>query len=345
MRNLTRERRALVALAIGGLVAVVARANYSLQPLGGMSDFDQVWIAARALLAGRDPYAALRTTGWPFPLYYPLTAAVVVMPYALLPVALARVAFIASGAALLAWALSRRDAWGPVGVFTGPMFVAFSLVQWSPLLTGATALPAILAGAVLAAKPTIGLAIGVAYFIEDGRRAGRALAGALVVLAASLALRPSWPATWLATIQDAPHLVAPVTLLPMGPFVLLALLRWRRPEARLLAALACVPQTFVLYEVLPLILVARSRQQLLGLTLLGDLAFAIIMLGIRSPTTPENLVLFVRASGQVLLWTLYLPCVVMVMRRPNEGRVPAWLDRALGGVRSAGRGSGPMKGG
>jgi len=29
-------------------------------------------------------------------------------------------------------------------------------------------------------------------------------------------------------------------------------------------------------------------------------------------------------SGQWIVWLLYLPCVVMVLRRPNEGAVPTW---------------------
>jgi hypothetical protein len=44
-----------------------------------------------------------------------------------------------------------------------------------------------------------------------------------------------------------------------GGFVaLLGLFRWRRPEARLLVALACVPQTMLLYEALPPFLIPRT---------------------------------------------------------------------------------------
>ena len=34
-------------------------------------------------------------------------------------------------------------------------------------------------------------------------------------------------------------------------------------------------------------------------------------------------------SGKLIVWLLYLPCVAMVLRRPNEGVVPAWLDARL----------------
>ena len=57
-------------------------------------------------------------------------------------------------------------------------------------------------------------------------------------------------------------MTAPVTYVTAGgPLILLALLRWRRPEARLLVALGCIPHTTMLYEALPLFLVARRWQE------------------------------------------------------------------------------------
>ena len=35
---------------------------------------------------------------------------------------------------------------------------------------------------------------------------------------------------------------------------------------------------------------------------------------------------FDRFAGAVLIATAYLPAVLVVLRRPNEGQMPAWLD-------------------
>lgn len=313
-----RVRRLLVALAISVAVGIVAHASYSHQPTGGMSDFDQVWIAANALRHGADPYAALRATGWPFPLYYPLTAAVVIMPFALLPVVWARVAFIAAGAGLLAWALGDipKRGWA---FLSGSFLGALIFAQWSPLIVGSVALPAFFAGMVLSAKPTIGLALGFAYFLPLSRRTLWAFAGGLTTLIASLILRPSWPSEFINAARYSPHIIAPVALLPMGPLLLLALLRWRRPEARLLTAMALVPHTIVMYASVPLFLVPKTRMETVLLVLLADVAFGISHFFLAPKhLDPVSLAKTVRMSGQLILALLYVPSLIMVLRRPNE---------------------------
>jgi hypothetical protein len=52
--------------------------------------------------------------------------------------------------------------------------------------------------------------------------------------------------------------------------------KWRRPEARLLAALACIPQTPVLYEVVPLFLLVRTFREAAVLVVLTGVAGRIV---------------------------------------------------------------------
>lgn len=317
----------LVALAIGLFVMLMAAVNYSYQPSGAMSDFDQVYIAARALLVHADPYTAVSATGWPFPLYYPGTAAVVVTPLALLPAAWARAAFMGIGAGLCAWGLARHRWYGLLGMLSGSFFAAFSLAQWAPLMVGAAFLSAGAAGAILSAKPTIGLAFACAYFVTGIRRIVWFLAGGLTVVVVSLLLRPSWPIEWLGAIKDAPNIFAIVTVLPWGPLVLLSVLRWRRPEARLLFAMACIPQTPFLYSALALFLVPVSRLEVMTLVLLSDAAwFLYRVFPNHLPPSPAVLAHYFRQTAWIPIILMYLPCVVMVLRRPNEGDVPAWLN-------------------
>jgi hypothetical protein len=105
----SRRARGTLAITVG---VVVALAGWHLQSIHShASDFAQVWYGARALIAGDNPYDVVgpgRSFPWPFPLLYPLTALIVAIPFAAIPLRLANVLWVASSAALLAWGLSRE---------------------------------------------------------------------------------------------------------------------------------------------------------------------------------------------------------------------------------------------
>jgi hypothetical protein len=307
----------LIALAVGLTVGIIAHVHAGTQPLGGMSDFDQVWVASSALRSGADPYAAVAATRWPFPLYYPITTATLTLPLTFISLASARVLFFAVSSALFAYVLAVRPH-RLLALLSGSFFLALLLVQWSPLMTGAASLSPVLAGAVWSAKPNIGLAIAVgtlrtwrAWFLT-------ALGGGLLT-AMSLLVLPGWPASFLNAAHHAPHVVAPITILPLGPIVLVALMRWRDADARLLVALACIPQTVALYGTLPLFLIPRTRRESMVIVLLSDVAFIITMWLL--PAIRQSRATTLAAStplvGTILIAFLYLPCVIMVLRRPN----------------------------
>jgi hypothetical protein len=304
-----RSMRWALALAIGVIVAPIA---WHIQTIHSHpSDFAQVWYGARALLAGDNPYDVVgpgRPFEWPFPLLYPVTALITAIPFAAIPLRFANVLWAACGAVMLAWAISGERLWTPrLWVFASwSYFAAVHLAQWSPLLTAAAFLP--WAGFVLAAKPTLGAAVFLAY------PSRRALVSALVLVFASIAVFPYWPFLWMRTLHGTSHMSAPVMHLSAGgPLILLSLLKWRRPEARLLAALACVPQTTLIYEAVPLFLVVNRWYEGLALSVLTFVAGA-------WPVPPQssdyNLSLW--ATGDVMVLSLYLPCVVFVLTRPNQ---------------------------
>ena len=71
------------AVAVAAAAGIVCWLSFRVPPVTS-SDFDQLHIAARALLAGTDPYAAVAARQ-PFPLFYPLPAVLVAVPFAWLP--------------------------------------------------------------------------------------------------------------------------------------------------------------------------------------------------------------------------------------------------------------------
>lgn len=107
--------------------------------------------------------------------------------------------------------------------------------QWSALIIGAALLPTW--GFCLRASRPSGQRFG-----SHSHRPRRWSEG-VGFLTLSLILFPSWPFSWLASLPAAVHIRAPVTFWG-GPLVLMALLKWRRPEARLLAAMACIPDAW-----------------------------------------------------------------------------------------------------
>jgi len=283
------------------------------------SDFVQPWAAARMLAQGQNPYELIgpgRPFEHQFLLIYPATAALAAMPFAWAPTRLADALFIGVGAGLLAWALTKRTLANPqLWVFASyAMLVSAQTVQWSPLLTAAALMPWL--GFLFAAKPTIGFAIFVAY------PSRAALIGMAAFSALTVAIWPYWLPAWLHNLPSITHMSAPVARLG-GPLILLALLKWRRADARLLAGLACMPQTPVLYEALPLFLLVRNFREATLLVVLTGLLGRIVLTTVT--TTDYNA--WMAINGRLMVWLLYLPCTAMILFRPNEGLTIDW--RAL----------------
>ncbi len=297
----TPTRRARVVAA--GLIAAAAAAYvlgfYGHQAPGTVSDLDAIWTAARALRAGQDPYAAIQSPPWPWTLQYPLPAVLLALPFSLLPVALARATFMGLSTGLLAYGLTRRAWWPLITLAGGQMFYALQSVQWTPLFTAAVLLPPLQVFWVL--KPTTGASLFAAY------PNWRAVVGGIMLVGLAFLAWPHWLDGWLAAVRGAPH--RPAILHPGGVLLLLALLRWRLPEGRQLAAMACMPLSPHLYEALPLMLVARTRGELLVLATCGTIGLA------AGAFTPH-------AVGQnhgaipwlVVFTTGYLPALFVVLR-------------------------------
>lgn len=325
----------LLALGVG--LAAAAFAWFGAQrvtPNGdARSDFDHLWFAARVLWAGGDPYAAIGPHAgaafrFQWPLYYPLTTVVAVLPLAALPLPVARAVFVGAPAALLAWYLARRSPWHPLGLLSYGVIDALGAAQWSVLTTAAALTP--LAGGLLALKPQAALAWVLATLSPRLLR-DVAIVG-LSLLAVSLWLEPEWIPRWLRTVSTATH-VRPLIVRPLAWPLLLALTRWRRLEARVLLAVALVPITPAPYELVPLLVVPRSRVQMLALVLCTWVAYAV----------QYQLVVHVAMARRVgvaqdaLLALVFLPALALVLRRPNVGAVPAWTADLARWVRARGR--------
>jgi len=248
-----------------------------------------------------------------------------VSPLALLPVDVARAIFVGGSASLLAYALT-QESWTRLPLFgSGALALAVLAAQWSPLLTALLCMPSL--AYLVPIKPNIGFAL-VAY-LPTTPVVRRVLASGIGLTLIACLILPSWPQDWLQLVRNAPHFTVPVSHLG-GPLLLLSLMRWRCPEARLLMALSVVPQNMVIYATLPLFLIPRTFRESLVMTTLNNTAFAFIILALGLPrTSAENYY-----NGDALVALCYLPCLVTILRRPNEGSMPDWIERAVDGVKN-----------
>lgn len=323
------KRLVLRGLFTAGLTALVvtyvtyhSRANPEF-----VSDFDQVWAGARAILQNKDPYGVVgpgREFSWRWPLYYPLPAIIAVAPLGLLPVIAARAVFAGTSAALLAWAVT-RDGWSRLPVFLSVSFmVTMELGQWSALYAAAFFMPSL--GAVAIAKPNFGFALVAA----SHRRHALiwVLTGALALLAVSQILQPGWHEAWLSNLRSADHF-KPHVLRPMGFLLLLAGLKWRRPEARWLLALALIPQAPSFYDQLLLSAICLTSRE----ALIFALSTVVLFFFVGFNTPQPDYASWGRLVGNGTLWICYFPTLVMVLRRPNEGALPPFLEYIVSRLR------------
>jgi hypothetical protein len=294
--------RLAIAVAVGVASAAYVHIFYRHQSALAVSDFDAIWTAARALRAGQDPYAAIATPPWPWDLQYPLPAVLVILPFSYLPLLAARAAFAALGAALLAYGLTRRALWPLIVLVSGQFFYALQSVQWTPLFTAGVLLPVL--RLLWLVKPTTGLALFAGYPQRY------TIAGGAVLFGLAFLVWPEWLAGWLTAVGRAPH--GPSALKPGGFLLLLALLRWRLPEARQLAVLACMPTSPHLYEALPLMLVARSRRELMILAVCGGLGLSVNAL-MPVPHGPDHGLV----SWAIVYGSAYLPALLVVLTHRN----------------------------
>jgi len=204
-------------------------------------------------------------------------------------------------------------------VMSGAYLSAMSLLQWSPLAACAILAPAAF-GWMVAGKPNLGMLTVAAA--RDRRALAWMVGWAVCLTLLAFVVLPSWLAAWRAAIADAAH-VRPYLLRPGGFLLLLGLLRWRRPEGRLLAVLAIVPNTFGAADGLLLFTLPHSFREGLVLALLTHGVNFYLALQPRAATHEAA----IASSTAAALAFMYLPALLVVLRRPNEGAAPPFLER------------------
>jgi hypothetical protein len=237
-----------VAAAIGVLSSLMCWAFLTRFQLGG-ADFNWAHRAARALLAGTDPYA--NTPSGTIP--YPLPAALVALPFAHFPPAVAGALFFGMSSGLLAFGLIRQSPERLLIFLAYPYWATLMTAQWTPLVMCSAFFP--LAFVFCIVKPQIGIPVAFTNLSRNGLLASAGL------LFASVLVYPCWPLEWFAQLHGYQHFV-PFLIIP-GPLLALALWRWRDPDAVLLLIACVLPQRWF-YDPFLLWLIPKTRRSILA---------------------------------------------------------------------------------
>ncbi len=302
----------IVLVATSLVYASVVSADVERRPELALRDWTQIWRGGQALARGDDPWPLVPTIDrlpWPYRdrNAYPLPALWTARALDQSPMRSIAFWWVFASVALAGVALIRRNLWNGLALASWPAFGMAGLLQWSGLLLAAARFDLLMP--VAACKPNLGLCI-LAY-----KPTARRLAILLVIVGISLAVDPGWIPRWRAAAESL-HYNAPVMLWQAGgPLLLLAALRWRTPEGRVLLALALVPHNLMGYEQLLLFLVCRRGRECLLLVVTGWLAWWQV-----TRSTPPGFVdpAVLQALFPVpTILLLYLPALAIVLLQRN----------------------------
>lgn len=297
---MTPRQRLLISCFIG-LITGLLCTWYQLTFNRGAGDVSIPLCAGEALFRGENPYLVCRgvhSDGVTPNTMNPLTTAIITLPLMALPRPAAAGVFFGLSSAILAWALTRDgEYWRLLTFLAFPFWAALQTVQWAPLLLAIYFWPTLLP--LTLAKPHIGAAIALNIPWQRWPVIIAALLGLL-----SLIWMPTWPLAMLTGVGAPGEYRPPIAGIP-GVLLILAALRWRTRQARLLLTLSLAPQR-AFYDQLLVFGVVCSRRELLILILSSWLCYLAWFLTIL-PGVPW------------FIWLIYLPALAIVLlQRPPE---------------------------
>lgn len=285
--------RVLASIAIGSTAGALC--YFFLLHVGvGAGDFTWAYGAANDLLNGEDPYRHEPSRFWT---PYPLPAALVAIPFLALTPELAAAVFFGLSTALMTYGLTTRGSFALFTLLSCPFWVSLQWAQWTPLIVAAAFFPILMF--VVVTKPHVAAPVVAFHWSVPG------IILTILLLAASLLIYPTWPIKWIYQLGEFQAFI-PLLTVP-GPLLLLALKRWRDPDAKFLLLASFFPQRWF-YDALILWLIPKTRKEFLYTATFSWGAYLWRL--IHMPDT--NL-----ERGLVSVLFFYLPMLVVILRRPK----------------------------
>jgi hypothetical protein len=257
----------------------------------GAGDFRWAVEGARNLLAHQNVYADPQQL-------YPLPAFFFGLPFVRMSLSAAGATFYGISSTLLAFGLIRQGYYRLLVFLAYPYWAGMLAAQWGPLLMASAFFPLLLPACL--AKPQTGIPVALTHLTRRGS------AMCMVVCLIAFALMPHWLGAWLGQLGGYQRFY-PLLVLP-GPLLLLALFRYRDPDAVLLLLTAALPQRWF-YDTLILWLIPKTRKEILWTAFLAWGA------GVwRWYHTPNS---FAQA-GRISVIFIYLPMLAVILLRQGS---------------------------
>ncbi|MEM8535456.1 MAG: hypothetical protein AAGF95_31790 [Chloroflexota bacterium] len=289
---------------------------------GTLVDMGWSFNAARDIVAQRDPY---RHEPWTLLVPYPLTAAIVVLPWAIIPGNAGLVLFFGLIAGFLAYGLIRDGHYWRLLVFATPTyFMAIKSMQWTPLFMLVLLYPIL--APVLMAKPTIGLPIALSI-----KWNGWHIVGGLLIGGISLLVMPDWPIRWMSQLTTYEGFTPLLT--SFGPIFIISLLFWRFWNARFFFLMTIVPQQFFFYDQLLLWMIPQTKNQMWLLTISSWIAFYYVRLNFTTLwlSGPYIMALIYLPAFLILLWQrgVFQPFLILLLQKDILQRLSQRLPKPI----------------
>jgi len=93
----------------------------------------------------------------------------------------------------------------------------------------------------------------------------------------------------------------------------------------MLAMLAIVPSSPIVYEPLLLFVIPRTKREMMALALLSDVMFLLMA----NLSAQEDTFAYFGRARPAIVWLMYLPALVLILRHPNRGDIPFALERRI----------------
>ncbi len=299
-----QTRRRVYFALVAGLLSLMLSLIYRTSTVDPINDLFFPFCGASALLRGIDPYGEACLIKYQGHIYppNPMTTVLVAVPFAPLGV-LGSIVLWSSMTGLLVFGLLKDGAWWRLLVLlSAPYWAAFLTLQWSPLILAIALLPALLPLALV--KPQIGLPVVLTNMTW------RRVVGCGLFLVGTLVVDLTWPRRWLAQLGSYDGYV-PLLALPVGLFLLLAIVRWREKSAQFLLLMAIVPQRGI-YDLLSLWSLLETPKQLIIVNGFSWLLYGLVVIGIPIPFPILSVTL------------IYLPVLGIILRAPIAKAIRSW---------------------
>lgn len=291
--------RIFLSLCLGFLCAIYCHWNKPTLD-NSLVDLDWSFHAAQDLIHGQNPY---RHEPSAFLIPYPLTSAILVMPFSFLPGNLGLLLVVGLASGTLAFFILTREPYWRILLFLNPCFLlAIKSAQWSPILLLAYYCPAL--SFLVLGKPNIALPILTRFTFRL-----RYIIPCLLLVIVSLIFMPTWPIRWFSSLGPYKGFIPMLTW--SGPLLALALLRWRDKQSWFFLSLCICPQQRFFYDQLLLWALPQTRTRILVLTLSSWMGYFLISLRYQNLLPAEP----------YLLLFLYLPTLWMVLFPPAPMKV------------------------